>query len=160
MFTKPENGWTDVEVFGKKLGCASNVWDVPIDTLCALTRWLYGEPLQLVFNAEGSWFGLVTICGRLYAFWSDEGGDNARFEQLAANLSSSDIKRQLAQECIDDMSKDIVAWGCWLDDGDAVDAVDELEEQIETLTKALNPTKKKNTFRNRPEITINLDETE
>ena len=139
MFSKPENGWTDVEVFGKYIGSASYAWDVPFDTADALLRWLHGKPLDLAFDAEGSWFGLATICGRLYAFWSDIGGDNAKIEQLATDLPSAAIAKQLAQECIADLAAYLDGWAIWMGDTgqDADDRKQRLVQKIAELSEAL-----------------------
>lgn len=139
MFSKPENGWTEVEVFGKYIGAASYTWDVPFDTADALLRWLNGEPLDLTFDAEGSWFGLATICNRLYAFWSDMGGDNAKIEQLAKDLPSAAIAKQLAQECIADLAAYLDGWAIWMGDTDqdAEDRKQMLVQKIAELSEAL-----------------------
>ena len=150
MFSKPENGWTEVEVFGKYIGAASNTWDVPFDTAAALLRLLNGEPLDLAFDAEGSWFDLATICGRLY-IWSDIGGDNARIEQLATDLPSAAIAKQLVQECIADLATYLDGWAIWMGDTEQdaedrkqmlVQKITELSETLEKLehrTPALSP---------------------
>lgn len=119
MLSKPKHGWTTVTVDGRTLGSASYCTDVPNDTLTAFIKYFKkGRPINIVYDGEGTEFGLVTFDDQLYAIYIDDNG-LPTINEIDATV------KDLALEVIDDIRSNPRAWAEWnyIPDEDSVSKI-------------------------------------
>jgi hypothetical protein len=122
MFTKPKNGWVNLELSNLSLR-ASYLTNVPNNCLDAF---IYGlknnRPVTIFFDAEGWDFHLVSSHYCSYII--------VHKDKLTVHLISKDF-RELAQELIDDIELYLYDWANW----ECYD--DKSESEIEDISDML-----------------------
>lgn len=121
MLGKPKDGFTEVKVGSQKIGDASAIDDVPMDTLDAFLKYYYYHaPFQVTYDAVDYYFGLFCFCGRMYIISNDtdDNGLNIRVVKPEGNRFGTraiamNVVNRLANECVNDIRKYIDEWVSW-----------------------------------------------
>lgn len=104
MFTKPEHGWTNLQL-GNFSERASYLTDIPIDCLDAFIYALENNsPIAIYFDAEGWDYHLVSSYYESYIIISKDGFDLMGIE---GNF------KDLAKELVNDIEIYFEDWVCW-----------------------------------------------